>query len=81
MPYILILTFSALFLITGCTPAPKAAMHPKLASYQSLQNGCKKNQPALLEQECTLFLSDLEAENVLLQKMQQFEEDEKGQSG
>jgi TPR repeat protein len=56
-------------------------MHPKLASYQSLQNGCKKNQPALLEQECTLFLSDLEAENALLQKMQQFEEDEKGESG
>ena len=81
MPYIFILTFSALLLITGCTPTPKAAMHAKLTPYKGLQYSCKKNPPTLLQQECALFLNDLEAENSLLQKMEDLKEDDKAGSG
>ncbi|WP_345974959.1 tetratricopeptide repeat protein [Sulfurimonas sp. HSL3-7] len=80
MPYIFILTFSTMLLLTGCLATPKAAMHAKLSPYKSLQNGCTKNPPKALEQECALFLNDLEAQNTLLQKMENLNEDEKAES-
>ncbi len=80
MPYIFILTFLTMFLLAGCTAAPKAAMHAKLVPYQELKSSCDKNPPQTLQQECALFLDDLEEANALLHKMQSVKKDEKSES-
>lgn len=77
MPYILMLTLSSMFILTGCVSAPKPVMNDKLSTYLELKNACKQNPSQALLQECTLFLNDLENANNLLTEMQTIKEDEK----
>ena len=77
MPYMFILTFATMLLLTGCLSSPKPAVHEKLSSHQNIKEACQQNPPQTLHEECTQFLKDLEEENTLLTEMQDIKEDEK----
>ncbi|MEN8147250.1 MAG: tetratricopeptide repeat protein [Campylobacterota bacterium] len=77
MPYMFILTFAAMLLLTGCLSSPKPTVHEKLSSYQNIKEACQQTPPQTLNTECSEFLKDLEEENSLLSEMQEIKEDEK----
>jgi len=77
MPYIYLLSLSTMLLLTGCFGSAKPTEHTKLVNYKTVEEGCLKDPPKTLKNECTQFINDLNSERQMLDEMQDIKEDEK----